>query len=236
MTAEGDSPISEEAPDSRQFGWRSVEVSVQGCYLLRGPQRGSGRILLVGFHGYAENAEVQAARMTAIPGTDEDWIGSIQALHPFYRTRTGEVVASWMTKFRREQAIRENRGYVDRVLDALRPTSPDHVPLVLYGFSQGVAMAYRAAMSASHPPAAVISLGGDVPPDVALDELQCLPRVLAGRGTRDRLYSEEAFHKDVLRLESAGVQVTPCPFEGEHDSNEEFAAKAAEFLAQTVEG
>lgn len=223
-------------PKIEDFKLQSVEVSVQGCFLLREPRATSHRALIVGFHGYAENAEVQAARMSAIPGTDEDWICSIQALHPFYRTRTGEVVASWMTKFGREQAIRENRGYVDRVLDSLRERVPERIPLILYGFSQGVAMAYRAAASQKHPPAALISLGGDVPPDLAAEELRGLPHVLVGRGDRDRLYSEETFQKDLQKLESAGVRVTPCPFEGEHDSNEEFAARAGEFLTQTVEG
>lgn len=236
MVEEGDWMTESFQPKIEGFHTQTVEVYVQGHFLLREPRVGAGRALLVGFHGYAENAEVQAARMTAIPGTDEDWIGSIQALHPFYRTRTGEVVASWMTKFAREQAIRENREYVDRVLDGLRSTIPDSVPLVFYGFSQGVAMAYRAAMSTRHPPTAVIALGGDVPPDVALEELRGLRRVLVGRGNRDRLYSEESFQKDLQRLESAGVRVSPCPFEGEHDSNEEFAAKAGEFLTRTIEG
>ena len=41
--------------------------------------------LLVGFHGYMENAEMQMQRLEAIPGGLEWTLVSIQALHRFYR-------------------------------------------------------------------------------------------------------------------------------------------------------
>ncbi len=68
-------------------------------------------------------------------------------------------------------------------------------PLIYAGFSQGVAMAYRAAALAQRPCDGVIALAGDVPPDVA-PLASSLPRVLLGRGTEDKWYTGEQAAKD----------------------------------------
>jgi len=43
--------------------------------------------------------------------------------------------------------------------------------VVFAGFSQGVAMAFRAAVNAGRRVAGVISVGGDIPPEITPDEL-----------------------------------------------------------------
>ncbi|MCA9417221.1 MAG: phospholipase [Candidatus Omnitrophica bacterium] len=215
---------------------RSVEVPIAGHFLVRPPIDGGDRALILGFHGYAENAETHLERLLMIPGAEKDWLVSVQALHPFYRTRTGEVVASWMTKFHREEAIRENREYVDRVLDRLRKDAPKETPLVLTGFSQGVAMAYRACLSERHPPAALIVLGADFPPDLAERSDLNLPPILLGRGNVDKLYPPEQFQKDLRALEAKGAKVTLCEFEGGHEWNKEFAQRVGDFLHGTNNG
>ena len=43
---------------------------------------------------------------------------AVQALHSFYVPKTGEVVASWMTKLNRDEAIADNLEYVRRVVAA----------------------------------------------------------------------------------------------------------------------
>jgi len=74
---------------------------------------------------------------------------SVQALHRFYSRGHEKVVASWMTRQDREQAIADNLGYVNRVINALLADAPE-VPVIFVGFSQGVAMAYRAAVLGAH--------------------------------------------------------------------------------------
>ena len=71
------------------------------------------------------------------------------------------------------------------------------------GFSQGVAMAYRAAALVQRPCDGVIALAGDVPPDVA-PLAASLPKVLLGRGTEDKWYTAEKAAKDRAVLEGAG--------------------------------
>src|SRR5687768_8889487 len=158
---------------------RTIEAVVHGRVLY---EHRSDRRLLVGFHGYAENAERHILELQKIPGIDSWSVAAIQALHPFYPRRGGgdDIVASWMTRLDRELAIAENVEYVRRALAAIWRGTSGETTLVFAGFSQGVAMAYRAGAFAV-PANGLIALAGDVPPDVMAAEVK-LPPVLVGRG------------------------------------------------------
>jgi len=133
------------------------------------------------------------------------------------RAKTGDVVASWMTRFNRELAIEDNVRYVTGVVGRVREDYPTREPLVYVGFSQGVAMAYRAAAADGPACQALLALGGDVPPDLGGRDLTGFPRVLIGRGTADPWYSQEKLGADVDLLRSKGVSVEVCAFEGGHE-------------------
>ena len=199
---------------------QTIETAVHGRYLHE--DRGAER-LLVGFHGYGEDAVTHLAELERIPGIEQWSVVAVQALHPFY-TRTGSVVASWMTSLDRELALADNISYVRRVLDALpRPRT-----LVFAGFSQGASMAARAAAHAGNA-AALVMLGGDVPGELQSDQSVRLPPVLLGRGTRDDWYTDEKFNKDLSYLETT-TDVTRCVFEGGHEWSDEFRKAAGELL------
>src|SRR5215467_9795888 len=97
------------------FSERTIETVTHGRYLVDG--RESGAPMLVGFHGYAESAEIQFERLQAIAGADPWIVLSVQGLHRFYRGRFTEVVASWMTRQDREIAITDNTMYATKVID-----------------------------------------------------------------------------------------------------------------------
>ena len=121
-----------------------IEARTHGRYLVRVPAVPPPWPLLVGFHGYAETAGDHLDALVTIPGAEEWLLVSVQALHPFY-TRKERVVANWMTRDDRELAIGDNIDYIGRVLDRIRADHPTRQTLVFSGFSQGGAMAYRAA-------------------------------------------------------------------------------------------
>jgi predicted esterase len=198
----------------------TIETAVHGRYLYE--DRGAKR-LLVGFHGYGEDAAAHLAELERIPGIERWSVAAVQALHPFY-TRSGSVVASWMTSLDRELALMDNVAYIRRVVEAL----PRPRLLVFAGFSQGASMAVRAAAHVGKP-AGLILLGGDVPPEIRADEAVTFPPVLIGRGTRDDWYTEEKFNKDSSFLEPK-TSVTRCVFEGGHEWSDEFRAAAGELL------
>ncbi len=208
----------------------SISARVHGTVLLRPPFAMRERSpLLIGFHGYGESAERHLAELMKIPGTDRWWVAAVQALHPFY-TRTQEVVASWMTRFDRDHAIDDNVAYVASAVVRLRERAEG--PLVFAGFSQGVAMAYRAAAKSGARSAGVIALGGDVPPEISDVELAGLPPVLVGAGVAESFYTPAKLDADIRRLRAAGVDARPAPFAGGHEWTDEFRAIAGRFLAE----
>lgn len=202
---------------------RAIATGTHGHYWVR-PGASLPAPWIVGFHGYGENAAAHAAALERIPGIDRWTVVSVQALHPFY-TRTQEIVASWMTKLDREEAIADNIAYVGRVIEAVRGEAAVAGDPVFAGFSQGVAMAYRAA--ASFPARAVLALAGDVPPEI---DPARLPSVFLGRGTRDEWYTEAKMATDLDRLAHAGIPATPVVYEGGHEWNDEILAACGEFL------
>ena len=209
---------------------RTLPTTVHGHYWVRpatAPSPAGGDAptpLLVGFHGYGETAEDHLAALESIPRTDRWTLAAVQALHPFY-TRFGKVVASWMTKLDREHAIADNTAYAAAAAEAIRKKTGATGPLVFAGFSQGVAMAYRAA--AAVPCDGLIALAGDVPPDV---DPAALPAVLLGRGLGDEWYDEAKMTADLERLRPAGVAIETCVFDGGHEWGRAFRDAAGAFL------
>ena len=211
-----------------------IETTVRGRYLLR-PAAGDPVGLLVGFHGYGETAASHLAALLEIPGVESWTVASIQGLHPFY-TRSGDVVASWMTKLDREEAIEDNLAYVRAAVAEILAAAGISGPLVYAGFSQGVAMAYRAAAGAGHLCDGLIALAGDVPPELAELDLGGFPPVLIGRGTGDSWYSEEKLTDDVLLLREKGIQVEFERFEGGHEWTAVFHRQCAAMLSGLSSG
>jgi predicted esterase len=193
----------------------SVPTATHGRVLIEPARAAAARGLIVGFHGYAETAAIQLERLNAIPGTTTWTRVSAQGLHRFYERRTGQVIACWMTHEDRDDAIRDNVAYIGAVLETA-PIDPS-LPLVYAGFSQGVAMAYRAACRGPRRAAAVIAVGGDVPPELLDDPAVAFPRVLMIRGRNDEWYSQQKFERDATALRSRGVELEALLVDGGHE-------------------
>ena len=131
-------------------------------------------------------------------------------------------------------AIADNLDYIQRILDAVREERNIRQPLVFIGFSQGGAMAYRAA--ARFGADGVMILAADVPPDVAAQQEPRLPALLIGRGTTDRWYTADKHEADLATLARLGVTVENCVFEGGHEWGEAFRQAAGRYLADVAGG
>jgi predicted esterase len=214
---------------------RSITATARGRYLLDIPAGEGPAPLLVGFHGYGENAETHLEQLRQIPEASRCRVVSIQALHRFYNTKTGAVVGSWMTKLEREEAIHDNVQYVVSVLEAVRGEPGVGGGLVYVGYSQGAAMACRAAARSGHRGHGLLLLGGDLPPDVAEDPSVILPPILLARGRRDEWYTQAKMEKDLEVLAARGVSVETLVFEGGHDWTEEVHQAAGSFLRRVLD-
>ena len=206
----------------------SVAATTHGRVLTRRAATSPARGVLAGFHGYTETAAIQMARLDAIPGADAWTLLSVQGLHRFYRGRTQEVGASWMTKEDRETAIADNVAYAAAALDLVAEDAASGV--VCAGFSQGVAMAFRAALLGPRPARGVIAVGGDVPPELLADRSLRFPPLLLARGSADEWYTAAKFDADVAALRSRGVEVEPLVYDAPHDWTPAVSAAAGAWL------
>jgi predicted esterase len=195
---------------------RTIEATSHGRYLTASPEGTSPNVAIVGFHGYGENAQTQMARLHSMARGLSCLLISIQGLHRFYRGSSNEVVASWMTRQDRELAIADNISYVARVVESVLAERKVRPPVLFAGFSQGVSMAFRAAVTSGVQPAAVAAVGGDLPPEIQPEMLKRLSGAMLCRGVGDPYYSNEKFRDDEARLSGAGVKVRLFEFDGGH--------------------
>jgi predicted esterase len=211
---------------------RNIATTTHGRYLVEPPPDGAAAPMLVGFHGYAEAAEAQIERLRAIPGSDRWLLVSIQGLHRFYQRRTNDVIASWMTRQDRELAIADNLAFVAGVVDDVASNWHVSGTLVFAGFSQGVAMAFRAAANTPRRVAGIVAVGGDIPPEIVPAALGRVSAVLVCRGSTDNWYTSEKFAADAQRLRDAAVDVRAVEFDGGHEWSAPVADAAATFLRE----
>lgn len=160
---------------------------------------------------------------------------SVQALHRFYTRSDDLVVASWMTREDRELAVADNSAYVAAVVSAVERDHAVTNVRVYAGFSQGVAMAYRAAAFAGPVARGLIVLAGDVPPDV-VPRAGWLPPILIGRGTTDHWYTDTKATADLEILSAAGATVATHVFQGGHVWDPTFVDRAGLFLDEVMHG
>lgn len=210
-----------------------VRTRTTGRILIEDPAEGTPIGLLVGCHGYGQDADAMLDEMRRLPGLERWRLASIQGLHRFYTRNDERVVASWMTRQNRESAIEDNVEYVKRAVDA---SGGADIRVVAYiGFSQGASMAARAAARSERPVAALVMLGGDIPADVRDDGAARWPRVLIGAGVHDKWYGERVA-SDIKFLESRGIPHELCRFQGGHEFSDEFRRAAGRFLRGALEG
>jgi predicted esterase len=220
----------------------SVETPTHSRILVEDAADSSSSRLLVAFHGYGQNAQDMLDDVSRIPGVSAWTVASVQALHRFYNRGDQSVVASWMTREDRDLAIADNLQYIDRVIDRLG--GREVKTLVFVGFSQGVAMAYRAALLGRSRVAGVIALAGDIPPELKAATTSAesagsdalhpsrWPPVLIGVGVREEWYGPARLAADVAFLRAQGVAHDVVHFDGGHEWTNEFREKAGEWLAR----
>src|SRR5258706_16360481 len=109
-----------------------------------------------------------------------------------------------MTSQDRELVIADNVAYVDAAIARVAGARAIE-RLAFCGFSQGVAMAFRAAVRGAVRADAGLALGGDVPPELLADAGSIFPPVLLARRTRDEWYTAARLEADEASLRTRGA-------------------------------
>ena len=214
----------------------SIETPTHGRVLIKDAVAPNADArFLIGFHGYAQNAEDMLRELDQIPGSDAWTLVSIQALHRFYSRGNERVVASWMTRQDRELAIADNIAYVDSVVRSLLANAFE-APVVFIGFSQGVAMAFRAGILGAHRARGVIAVGGDIPPELKMEPADRFPTILLAAGGSDTLYPPEKLDADEAFLISIGVRHDVFRYAGGHEWTEALRDRIHRALDPIIRG
>jgi predicted esterase len=206
-----------------------VPTLIHGRVLVEAPAEPTA--LVVGFHGYAQTGEDALAFLRPLAAGRPWALAAPQALHPFYRPKDQAVVAGWMTRQDRELALADNVAYAARAMGELLARFPSVRKLAVVGFSQGVAMTYRAAARGGHRIDAIVALAGDLPPELRNGGWDVRAPVLIGRGSREEWYSEQKLADDLAAFEALGTRAEAFRFEGGHEWAPPMVERAREFLA-----
>ncbi len=210
----------------------TIPATVQGHALVRPSTDDKPAGLLVGFHGYSGLADHMMPLLESIPGARAWHLCASEGLHAFYpQASRGRVGASWMTKRRRDDAIAANVAYIADTVDALHSDlGAEGLPLVFVGHSQGAGMAHRAGFLGRHATHAVVTLGGDLPPEIDIEASVDRPCILIARGADDPLFTADAAQRNAERLRDAGVSVRLEEFPGGHAWTDDFSKILGDFL------
>lgn len=209
---------------------RHAPAQVHGRYFLHPQTSGAGSLWLVGFHGQGQTADEFLEFLDRIPRSSAWRIASVQGLNRHYASRGQRIAATWMTSQDRELAIADNVAWVNTVLDAIEEECGAPRSIVFAGFSQGVAMAYRAGLLGLRSCAAIIAGCGDVPPELESRAIRTWPRVLAATGTKDTWYTPARLESDLAFLRARGADASMLVFEGGHEWSDTLSHAAGQLL------
>ncbi|TVQ75958.1 MAG: alpha/beta hydrolase [Flavobacteriales bacterium] len=150
-------------------------------------------------HGYGMLTTYFSKHFEQLPAKHELIIP--EGLHRFYlQGASGRVGASWMTKECREQDILDYNNYLNDLYANLQKD----VPLIAFGFSQGVATICRWALQLATPPKHLILWAGVIPPDMnnaAWEKLKTNTKITVFQGDKD------PFHK--IEYENWTAEIAP---------------------------
>lgn len=210
---------------------RHATTEVHGRYFVRPPRSAGVGLWLVGFHGQGQTGDAFLEDLDRVPHGPAWLVASIQGLNRFYAGRNRAIVAGWMTSQDRELAIADNLDWVNTVLDRLEDEFGAPRAIVFAGFSQGVAMAYRAALLGRRECTAIVAVGGDVPPELKTAPRREWPPVLGMTGARDEWYTPARLEADMEFLRTVRPDARMLVFEGGHEWSDAVADEIGQWLA-----
>jgi predicted esterase len=183
--------------------------------------------LIFVLHGYGQLARYFISQFE--PLTEEEFcVVAPEGLHRFYlHGNNGRVGASWMTKENRELDIENYITYLNELYASLvKDKIWDRI--IVLGFSQGVATAFRWVANGKIKPNELLLCSGMIPPDVNLDENNHIfnsIKMTYLTGKQDPYRTEEAVISFQKRLQEISHPIGIVEFEGKHEVSVEEVLK-----------
>jgi predicted esterase len=206
---------------------RHLEVVRTARYWVLGEDIASPREVWFVLHGYSQLAGRFLTRFAAIDDGTRRIIAP-EGLSRFYVGRepgrhgpASVVGATWMTREDREREIHDYVRYLDRLAEISLADLEPEIPVVVLGFSQGVATAARWTTLGSMRPQRLLLWGDFLPPD--LDSARAGTAwadtgVLLVRGADDGALADEGLlAAERERLEAFGLRLPVHRYAGGHE-------------------
>lgn len=212
-----------------------LAVTCHADYAVQVPAGAEGSMpLVIALHGWGQTCRGFVRRLA--PLADRGFLlAAPQAPHPLYVSMDPKKVGfSWLTIYERDRAVAEFLEYMDRLIARLRADyAVDTSRIFLLGFSQGVSMAHRLAVSGRVPVAGLVAWAADLPPDVAekLPERAPYP-VLLVHADDDPVVPHTKSDEAEATLVQHGFPVDRIAYTGGHVVAPEPLARAADWLVR----
>ncbi|MFQ5629453.1 MAG: alpha/beta hydrolase [bacterium] len=209
-----------------------IEQSVEFAALNPAGKIDEETSLLIALHGYGQNCD-RFIRLFEPLHYKKILVVAPQAPHQFYVKLIPKVVGfTWLTKYNRDRSIEEFGAYMQKLLGKLSETYPYNRKRVYFlGFSQGVSMAYRFAISGKQQIAGIIACGADLPLDVS-EKLTSTSRfpVFLAHGLEDTIVPLEKAKHAQQTLRAAGFRVDHFFFPGGHEIPKDVVEKIGDWI------
>ena len=194
--------------------------------------------LLVALHGRGGNAD-EFSNLWAALREPRPVLAVPQGPYPILITGTTPSVGwSWFVPAKDRKLWERADPYaVEHVLRVISDVQKVRAtgPVYLLGFSQGVSLAYMAALQAPERVAGVIAFAGKLPTQSLSEAAPRAPaptlRVFIAHGTEDRAIKPKESRDARERLEALGYSVVHREFEGGHQLSAELLREAQQWMA-----
>lgn len=171
-------------------------------------------------HGFGQLAAGFAQLLTPLEATNRVIICP-EALSRFYTShKDRKVGATWMTSEDREFEIMDYVTYLDGLAETILQEAPEHVRVVVFGFSQGCHTASRWIGNGGMIPDKLILWGADQAQDLTEEEWESLsdtPSISLIAGSNDKFLTEDRVisAEEAFRDHQCAFRTTR--FEGGHE-------------------
>jgi predicted esterase len=206
---------------------KHIETTKTARYYTLGNVNSETKNIWMILHGYAQQGEtfIQQFKNFAEQG---DYIVAPEGLSKFYtKGLLGAVGASWMTKEDRENEIKDNIKYLEKLYDAEIASINNNATIHLLGFSQGASTLTR-FISFKNPKLQHIWVcAGDIPTDIHWENFKHITdnatlHILLGK--QDPLIAPEKVVELSERLQQNKIKFALHEFDGAHEMNMDILA------------
>lgn len=211
-------------------------ATIRLYYDVAYPQAQSGPSpLIIAVHGYGAHKRhmMREAKSVAPEGFV---IASVQGPYQHFRqTPDGYRVGfGWLTDYRPAESIALHHKFLNDVIAELSARGIAKAgQIVLYGFSQAVAINFRYAFTFPNAVSAIVAVCGGIPADLESNPAyKPLPaKTLYLYGDDDEFYSNEKFAEFDRRLSERLPDYRSRQFRAKHEITGEMRAEIRNFLA-----